>query len=147
MALKSIQLGPGLLTLTIGEAPGTVVEASCLVEAATVAWDKTKVDDKRRLCGDTLVGATTYTSSLTGTFDQDLDDPAGLLWTTWAHKGELATFVYVPNTDAAAQVTGTLTLDPLDVGGSTEDDNLQSDFEWAIVGEPVLGEYVPPVEP
>jgi hypothetical protein len=141
MALKSIELGPGTLTLTIATEE---IDAACLVEAATVAWDKTKVDDKKRLCGDTLVGKTTYTAGLTGTFDQDLDDPAGLLYFTWLHKGELADFVYVPNTTAGAQVTGTVVLDPLDVGGSVDDDNLQSDFDWAIVGEPVLAEVVTP---
>lgn len=143
MALTGIDLGPGLLTLTIGTAPGVELDVSCLVEAATVSWDKTKVDDKRRLCGDDLIGRTTYTAGISGTFDQDLSDPAGLVFATWEHKGEQAAFVYIPNSDAAAQVSGVVTLDPLNVGGSTEDDNLQSDFDWSIVGDPVLAVVVP----
>jgi len=144
MPLKSISLGPGTLTITIGEAPGTELNVACLVEAFTVSWNKEKVDDTHRLCGDVLVGKTTYDAVAKGTFDQDLDDPAGLLYATWEHKGETAGFVYVPNTVAASQVTGTLVLDPLDFGGSVEDDNLQSDFEWACVGEPVLAAVVTP---
>jgi hypothetical protein len=143
MPLTGISLGPGELTLTIGDAPGTPLEVSCLVEAFTVSWNKTKVDDTPRLCGDVLVGKTTYDAVAKGTFDQDLDDPAGLLYATWTHKGTTAAFVYVPNTAAGTQVSGTLVLDPLDVGGSVDDDNLQSDFEWACVGEPVLAEVVP----
>jgi hypothetical protein len=137
MALEGIQLGPG--TLILGE-DATEVDASCLLEAATVSWDKTKVDDKKRLCGQVLVGKTTYTSTLAGTLDQDLADPAGLVYYSWAHRGEVLPFVYVPNTAAGAQVSGELVIDPLDVGGSTEDDNLTSEFEWAIVGDPVLAE-------
>jgi len=45
----------------------------------------------------------------------------------------------VPNTAAAVQVSGNLIVDPLTVGGDEAGSNMTSDFEWAIVGDPVRG--------
>jgi hypothetical protein len=134
------KLGPGLLT--IGDT-GTLMDISCRLSAAKVEWDKDKEDDVPVLCGDTIAGATTYTSKLTGTIAQDLHDPEGLVNYSWEHKGEQVPFVFVPSTAAGQQVTGTLILDPLDVGGDEVKKNMMSDFEWDIVGDPVLGAYVP----
>jgi hypothetical protein len=104
MVAKSTRLGPG--TLTIGTA--TPFDASCQLANGVVAWDKDKDDDIRVLCGDTVPGATTYTSTFSGTFLQDLADEAGLVAYTWEHKGESLPFEFVPNTAAGATVTGTI---------------------------------------
>jgi hypothetical protein len=147
MAANSTRLGPG--TLTIGDTV-TPFDASCQLENGVVAWDKDKDDDIRVLCGDTVAGATTYTSTFSGTFLQDLADEAGLVAFTWEHKGEALPFEFVPNTEAGATVTGTIVVDPLDVG--SDDDYgavMESDFEWDLVGEPLLtwGAAAPDPEP
>jgi hypothetical protein len=142
MVAKSTRLGPG--TLTIGTA--TPFDASCQLANGVVAWDKDKDDDIRVLCGDTVPGATTYTSTFSGTFLQDLADEAGLVAYTWEHKGESLPFEYVPNTAAGATVTGTITVDPLDVGSDGDyGEVMEADFEWDLVGEPLLA--WPPVVP
>jgi hypothetical protein len=136
MAVKSTKLGPG--TLTLGET-GTLQDASCQLTGGVVAWDKDRADDVTVLCGDVVAGATTYTATLSGNFLQDLEDEAGLVAWSWEHKGEQVTFVYTPNTAAGAAVSGSLIVDPIDVG-STDDfgATMSSDFEWDVVGEPVL---------
>lgn len=131
-----VKLGPG--TLTVGET-GTVFDASCLVENAAVSWSVDTEDDINVLCGDTVPGARTYTATIAGTFLQDLDSQSGFVAFTWEHKGEKVPILYMPNDDAGAEVTGTVVINPLDVG--TTDDYgtvMTSDFEWDFVGEPEL---------
>jgi hypothetical protein len=135
MPVNSTKLGPGTLIFTIAATP---IDASCQVSSATVAWSKNKDDDVRMLCGDVKPGATTYTAQLSGTIDQDLSDTAGIVFWTWDHRGEVAGFEYVPNSDAGATVTGDVLVDPLDVGGDTGGDDMTSDFTWDCVGEPDL---------
>jgi hypothetical protein len=133
------KLGPGSLTI------GTVVaDMSCRLSKARVAWSKDKEDDTPVLCGQTIAGATLYTAELSGTVLSDLGDDGGIVEYTWAHKGEQQPFVFIPNDAAGMQVTGTLIVDPLDVGGDEVKKNMTSDFAWSIVGDPILGD-VPPV--
>ena len=136
MAVKSTKLGPG--TLTLGDV-GTLQDASCQLAGAVVGWDKDKADDITVLCGDVVAGGTTYTATLSGTFLQDLEDEAGLVAFTWENRGVSVPFTFTPNTAAGATVTGTVVIDPIDVG-STDDfgSTMTSDFEWDCVGEPAL---------
>jgi hypothetical protein len=69
----------------------------------------------------------------------------GVVAYTWANKGKSVPFTFTPNTDAGATVTGNIVIDPLDVGSDDEYGSvMDSDFEWACVGEPVLT-ITPPV--
>jgi len=129
------KLGPG--KLTIGET-ATLLDLSCQLSAAKVEWDKDKEDNTEVLCGESIAGGVTYTAKLTGTMLLDLSDD-GMVDYTWANKGIEQDFVFVPNNTAAKQVTGRLTVDPLDVGGDEVKKNMTVDFEWDCVGEPVFG--------
>lgn len=143
MPASSTRLGPG--EFTFGET-GTPMDASCQLANAVLAWDKDADDDIRTLCGDTVAGAVNYTASLSGTLLQDLAVPDGVVDYTWKNKGKAVPFTFTPNTEAGATVTGTITIDPLDVGSDDEYGAvMQSDFEWACVGEPVL--TIPPTTP
>lgn len=130
-----VKLGPG--TMQIG-ATGTQIDMSCLIQSATVAWSVDTEDDLNVLCGDTVPGARTYSATISGTAIQDLTEPQGLVDFTWEHKGEAVPVVFTPNSAADATVTGTVVIDPLDVGGDEYGSVMTSDFEWAFVGEPVL---------
>ena len=124
--------------MSIGEV-GTPIDFTCQVTAAHVDWNVDAGDDTPVLCGETVPGERTYSSRVRR-------DPVpgfgprvgGIVDYSWAHKGEEVPFTFVPNTVAAQQVTGTLILDPLTVGGDEAGANMTSDFEWAIVGDPVL---------
>jgi hypothetical protein len=147
MTANSVRLGPGLFTFGPTETP---MDASCQLANGVVAWDKDAEDPITVLCGDTVAGSVTYTSTISGTLLQDLTVEDGLVAYTWEHKGEPVPFTFSPNTAAGATVTGTVVVDPLDVG--SDDDYgavMQSDFEWDIVGEPVLAwaPVVPLAEP
>ena len=135
MTAKATKLGPG--TLTIGETT-TTLDLSCQLSAAHVEWDKDKEDDTPVLCGEDVPGGVAYTAKLTGTVLLDLS-PTGMVDFTWTHKGEQFPFTFVPNTAEGVEVTGVLTVDPLDVGGDEVKKNMSVDFEWDCVGEPVFG--------
>jgi hypothetical protein len=47
----------------------------------------------------------------------------------------------VPNTVAGKKITGTVTVEPISVGGDVDSD-AESEFEWDFVGEPVLDDVV-----
>jgi hypothetical protein len=142
MTADATKLGPG--TLTIGET-GTLVDFSCQVTGARVAWDVNAEDDVPTMCGDVVPGDRTYSSALSGTLYQDLTTADGIVAFSWANKGTSVPFAFTPNTAAGTSVTGTLTVDPLDVGGDDSVAKMTADFEWAIVGDPVLtiGPVVP----
>src|SRR5262245_20119802 len=138
MPAKTVKLGPGLLTIG---ATGTEVDFTCQVTAAHVDWEVDEGDDTQVLCGEAVPGERAYSATLAGTLFQDLGAaaPGGIVEYSWDHKGEEVPFTFVPNTAAAVQVEGNVIVDPLTVGGDESGANMTSDFEWAIVGDPILG--------
>lgn len=135
MTAQTEVLGPG--TLKIG-ATGTEIDASCLVNNAVIAWDKDEGDSTTKLCGDVRPGSTTYTAKLSGNVDTDVAEADGLFALSWQEKGTQQSFEFTPSTAAGTKATGTLVIDPLDFGADEMGADLTSDFEWTIVGEPVL---------
>jgi hypothetical protein len=101
-----------------------------------ITMSKTKGTDVTKLCGTVRPGAVTYTYSLSGNTDTDVDDPAGLFMLSQTAAGTEQDFTFVPNTDAGTEAAGTLILDPLDFGGDTTGETMTSDFEFTIVGAP-----------
>jgi|SRR5262245_17038864 len=134
MPAKVTKLGPG--TLKVG-ATGTEVDFTCQVTAAHVDWTVDEGDDTVVLCGETVPGERTYSSVLAGTLYQDLST-GGIVEYSWVHRGETQPFTFEPNDEWAASVAGNLILDPLTVGGDTAGENMTSDFEWKIVGDPTF---------
>lgn len=135
------KLGPG--SLSIGEV-GSPVDFSCQVENAQVQWDSSQDDPVKVLCGEEVAAAKTYTAQLTGTLFQDQKDPEGIVRYSWANKGTVVPFIFVPNTADGVQVTGSVTIDPITVGDDTAGANMDSDFTWDCVGEPVLEDIAGP---
>lgn len=135
--IRKYKVGPG--TLKLGET-GTETDFSCQITNAVVAWSDETGDTIAVLCGDEEPGDTTWSATLSGTMYQDpgTTTEAGLVEWTWANKGLTFPAVFIPSTDAGKQVTGTLVVKPLDFGGEVKT-SPTSDFEWAFVGEPVLG--------
>lgn len=128
-------LGPG--TIQIGGV-GDEVDFTAQLTGGTVSWDKDKEDDVPVLSGGVLAGDTTYTAAISGNVFQDLGAADGLVAFTWANKGTQQPFSFTPNTDLGTKVTGTVVIDPIDVGGDEVKKRPQSDFEWDFVGEPEL---------
>lgn len=138
-APKTYKLGPGVLKIG---ATGSEVDYAAQITGCTVKWDKDKEDDTPVLSGGSLTGDTTYTASLAANLFQDLGEPAGLVAYSWANKGTEVEVTFIPSTDAGQQVTGTVIVDPIDVGGEEAKGRPRSDIEWAFVGEPALSAVI-----
>jgi hypothetical protein len=135
VTVHSSKLGPG--SLIFGADPDNS-DWSCQLSACKVVPDKDQDDPVIMLCGDTKAGATTYTATLEGTLDQDLDQAAGVVYWTWLHKGEQFPVVFIPNDTSINSVSGTVTVDPVQIGGDEGGKDMTSDFTFDFVGFPTL---------
>jgi hypothetical protein len=136
MTVKSTKFGPGSLNFST---PAPASDWSCQISKCKIVPDKDQDDDVIMLCGDVKPGATTYKATLEGTIDQDLEDPAGIVYWSWNNKGVVADVTFIPNDIAAHTFTGQVIIDPLDVGGDEGGKDMTSDFTYGFVGFPELG--------
>lgn len=133
MPVRSTTLGPGVLEL--GEV-GTLMDFSCQVTAVTVSVEADRDDPTPTLCGDNLVGETSYNGTLEATIVQDLDRDGVVAW-SWEHKGLTVPVRFIPNQVTGAEITGSVVVDPISIGGDVKVRNT-SDVSWTFAGEPVL---------
>lgn len=133
MPVRSTTLGPGVLEF--GDT-GSLMDFSCQVTAVTVSVEADRDDPTPTLCGDNLVGESTYNGTLEATIVQDLERTGVVAW-SWEHKGETVPVRFVPSTAAGAEVSGSIVVDPISIGGDVKVRNT-SDISWAFAGEPVL---------
>lgn len=139
MPVKRYTVGPG--TLIVGDT-GSPQEISCQITSAVVAWSVESEDDVDLLCGDVAPGDEEFTAVINGTLYQDLSEAQSFVEFTWDNKGEVLPLRYVPSTAAGKEITGSVKMRPLDVGGEAKT-KPTSDFEWPFVGEPVIGAVTP----
>jgi len=133
------KLGPG--ELKIG-ATGAEIDASCLINNATITADKNEGDSTTKLCGTVKAGAITYAYHLDGNVDTDAALSSGLFALSQSAAGTEQPFTFTPNDEviapatAATSASGTLVIDPLDFGGDTMGEYMASDFSFTIIGQP-----------
>lgn len=133
MPVRSTTLGPGVLEF--GET-GTLMDFSCQVTAVTVSVEADRDDPTPTLCGDNLVGESTYNGTLEATIVQDLDRDGVVAW-SWENKGRTVPVRFIPNQVTGAEITGSVVVDPISIGGDVKVRNT-SDISWSFAGEPVL---------
>jgi hypothetical protein len=128
-------MGPG--AFSIGEI-GTPLDLTAQVRSLRVVPSVDTEDPLPTLSGESLSGARTYTWAISGTVIQDLTED-GMFDYTWTNKGSEVPFTFTPSTAAGRTVTGTVIVDPLELGGDVGAKNT-TDFEWTLVGDPILGD-------
>ena len=67
----------------------------------------------------------------------------GIFALSQSAPGSEQPFTFTPNNAAETTATGTLVIDPLDFGGDAHGDDLTSDFEFDLVGQPTYTYPVP----
>lgn len=140
MPIKSFKVGPG--ELIFGE-PGDVNEFSAQVTAATVEPSVDTEDDVPVLSGEVLPGEDEETFVLTGSGLQDITATGFTTW-TWENAGTVVPFIYIPHSETARQISGEIKVRRTNIGGEVKA-RATADFEFPIVGVPVLGDV--PVGP
>jgi len=138
MAIKRTKLGPGLLT--IGETASAqefgVQLSSCAVEPSEDEGDTVNV-----LSGDSDVDDGEFTGTLTGSLWQDYETDSLIKW-SWDHHGEILPFTFHPSEEAALQVSGTVRIARLKIGGDVKSYNA-SDISWNLPAVPTLTDTTP----
>lgn len=144
--IKTVNLGPGTLTLGAGPLAVEGQLRNCRVEAAE---NVTTTEAIPVLSGEELAGSerVSFNWTLAGTLLQDLD-AAGVIDWSWTNKGTEQPFTFVPNTAEGREVSGICKPVPITIGGEVTGTAanpgapLQSDFTWRCKGgddEPVFG--------
>lgn len=136
MAVNVTRFGPGEFTL--GTVPGT--DYSCQVESMGLVTNKDEGETVTVLCGDSVPGGISYDWTLEGSVLQDLAVASGLVQFSWDNMGKEVAFSFTPSTEAGTAVSGTVIIDPLNIGASDAafGDVLTSDFSWSVKGVPVV---------
>lgn len=139
MAIKRYKMGPGTLQID-----GT--DYSAQVRACRVAFstNTTTTEETPVLSGEKIDGSasSSSTAALTANLVQDLD-AAGMVEWSWLNSGQEVPVTFIPSTAKGREVTGTIVVAPIDLGGDVEDDRPSSDVSWPFVGMPVLGAVGP----
>lgn len=130
---ETVEYGPG--TLKFGEV-GSEIDASCLVNSFRITATKEQGETTTKLCGTPRTPRATYTYAASGNIDTDLTDPDGLWALSQVAPGSEVKFVFIPNTEAGTEASGTVILDPMDFGGEEYGEVMNSDVEWTLVGAP-----------
>lgn len=130
-----LKLGPGIFT--IGET-GTATEfgGRCTVMAITPEHETD--DELQFLDGTSESGGLTTSWTAGGEFVQDYITGNLANWAA-AQNGKRLPFRFVPSTAGVTEVTGTLEVRAVKIGGDVKKKNT-SEFEFPVIGDPVIGE-------
>lgn len=129
-----------------GTAPGVGgTDFSCQPSNVMVtASASTSGDDLETLCGDSILAETSLAWELDFTAIQDWEDPTGLIRYSWDNALKTVPFQWIPNDGKTVEITGTVQVQPLDLGGDVNA-RLTSDAAWPIAGTPVWGTHTPTI--
>lgn len=134
MPVQSITVGPGVLTI------GATTDLTTF-ESQTTSCKLTPSVDKgdpiNVLSGEQVSGDRTESWTLDGNFLQDFGSTDSRVEWLFEHRGEDHPFEYTPNTAKGKSVTGTLTVEAVDIGGDVNT-KPTSDFSFALVGSPAI---------
>lgn len=129
MPPKMHRTGPG--TLTLGDATGN--DFAVQVTACSVTANPG--DTITVLSGDSVRD---YTATLAVSVLQDLT-ASGIVAYSWTNAGETVDFEFIPNSAIGASITGTVTIDPIMIGGEVAT-TARADVSWTC---PALPEFTP----
>lgn len=137
MTIERYTVGTG--TLTVGTGP-LDISAQVTDMAVDVSESTSSSDAIPVLSGEEVPAEeeATYAYSLTGNIIQDLS-AGGLVDYSWANAGDEVPFSFVPSTTEGREVSGTVRVVPLKIGGTVKDKTPRSDLAWTVIGTPVLG--------
>ena len=121
-------------TMTLGTVP---LDVSAQVIGVILGSETETGDAITVLSGDQITSGMATSSTLSGTFVLD-PYAAGVGEWTWTNHGTEQPFELTVTAGASTGVvvTGTVFVTRLSIGGEAYGDVLQSEFEWAVVGEP-----------
>lgn len=134
MPIQSITVGPG--TFTIGDTTDLTTFESQVTECR-LSPSVENGDPIHVLSGETESGDRSETWVLKGTMLQDFGSTGSRTEWLFEHRGESHPFTYVPATAKGKKITGTLTVEAIEIGGEVKT-KPTSEFEFSLVGAPTI---------
>lgn len=135
MAIQRTVTGPG--KFTIGDT-GAITVFDSQVTEIVLEPDISKGDARKVLSGETAPGSRTESWTLKGKILNDFGSTESRVEYCFEHRGQDLPFRFTPSTATGKEITGTLTVEPIAIGGEVGE-TPESDFEFLLIGEPVLG--------
>lgn len=134
MTVNAPSIGPG--TLTIGaDTDLTVFSSQCRAAKLVPTVDKGEPIDV--LSGEQAPGDRTETHQLVVTLQSDFGTANSKTEWLWEHRGEAHSFVYIPNSSLGRRITGTITVEPIEIGGDVKT-KPSAEVTFDLVGDPVF---------
>lgn len=140
MAVKTVKVGPGILTFGSED---DLIQCSSQVTSCAIEPDTDTDDPIMVLSGESVAGKYTESYKLTGTFLQDFASEKGVTEYTWDNGGKTVPFSFTPATAGGRSVTGRVQIVPTKIGGDVGE-NADADFEFGCIGKPSLGPVTVP---
>lgn len=134
MTIQKTKTGPG--KFIIGSA-GDLTTFDSQVLSITLEPEVNKSEAKTVLSGEVAPGDRTETFKVTGTLISDFGKEDSLVEYCWTKRGTQQPFQFTPNTASGKQITGTLTVEAVAIGGDVGE-TPEPDFEFEVVGTPTL---------
>ena len=129
MPSNRYNVGPGVLT--VGEA-GDLITLQAQCRSCLLTPSANTEDDVYVLSDEVIPGEMTFTESMKVLLVQDLTSGGINSWSR-VHAGESVPFVFRPSNAVARQVTGTLRVVPVAIGGDVRT-RAEAEVEWPLVG-------------
>lgn len=129
MAIGSFKMGPGTLVLDPDDDDMSFsTQITSGIASSTENVDST--DDVWVLSDEQLPGedTVTYTWQLALNVVQDIAADGTVAY-SWANKGLEKPFLFIPSTAAGRQITGTVRIAPISIGGDVKT-RPQADITW-----------------
>ena len=136
MAVNTITIGAG--TLTIG-ATGSLITMQSQVTACRLVPSVDRGDNVNVLSGEEVSGDRSESWNLAGTILQDIGAAESVVEWLFDHRGETHPFEFVPSTAKGRKFSGELNVEAVEMGGDVKT-KPTSDFEFALVGFPTMGD-------
>lgn len=138
MAIKSHKLGPGVFTIGVGPLALEAQITECTVKWAEKVTTTNAIDV---LSGEQIPEEeeVSFRAQIDLTLLQDDLAAAGMIDYSWTNKGVSAAFKFIPNNTISRKITGTVSIVPIDVGGTVKQRNT-STVSWRCIigGNPIL---------
>lgn len=135
MAVKTITMGPGALTI------GSDLNLTSFESQVTSVRLVPNVDSEdpvHVLSGESVAGDRAESFTLEGSMLQDFGDASSTTEWLFTHRGEEHPFSFTPNSAKGRKITGNLVVEAIEIGGDART-KPQSDFEFVVVGSPIIG--------
>lgn len=135
MTVNVSPVGPG--TLTIG-ATDALTSFSSQIRSARIVPNVDKGDPIDVLSGEQAPGDRTESVQLVISLQSDFGHAESRTEWLWEHRGEQHPFEYVPNNTLSRKITGTLVVEPIEIGGDVKSKPAH-EVTFDLVGDPEFG--------